>query len=99
MKVTYSAHLQFRMNVRKTPEQMPESIYRNSTQRYDNHHTLRRIAIQEVYYQHRRTLMMIAYDQFPDYAEVITIHTITRQQIREHLRIGRWTHAKSDAAL
>jgi hypothetical protein len=99
VEVKYSDHLQFRMNMRRIPKQMPERIYYDSTQRYYNHHTLRRIAVMEVYYQRRRTLMMIAYDQFPDYAEVITIHTITRQQIREHVEIGRWTYAKSDATL
>ena len=85
--------------MRKIPEKMPERIYRESKQRYYNHHSLRHIAIMEVYYHRRRTLMMIAYDQFPEYAEIVTIHPVTRKQIRERLRAGRWTDEKTNATL
>lgn len=92
MRITYSNHLRFKMQARAIPEQMPGQIYLESTQRYYNHHSLRRIAVMEVHYRQRRTLMMIAYDQTSDQAEIITIHPITRDQIQERLRAGRWTY-------
>ena len=72
MQVKYSDHLQFKIRVREIPASLPERIYRESAQRYYNHHTLRHIAVMQVYYQRRRTLMMIAYDQHPDHVEIIT---------------------------
>ncbi len=99
MEIKYSNHLRFRMRVRQIPLRMPERIYRESTQRYYNHHSLRRIAILDVSYKLRRTLMMIAYDQYPDYVEILTIHTITKKQIRNRLRSGRWTHETTDFEL
>lgn len=92
MEVKYSDHLRFKMQVREIPEQMPERIYRESKQRYYNHHSLRRIAVMEVHHKQRRTWMMIAYDQTSDYAEIITLHPVTKDQIQERLRTGRWTH-------
>ncbi len=35
--------------------------------------------------------MMIAYDQFEDYIEIVTIHPIEKQQIRNRVNLGRWT--------
>ncbi len=89
MEVKYSRHLQFRMGMRKIPAGMPEQIYRESKQRYYNHHTFRHIAVMQVHYLRRRTLMMIAYDQFAEYAEILTIHPITRKQIQNRIREGR----------
>lgn len=88
MEVRYSAHLRFKLQVRKIPADLPERIYRESNQRFFNHHSVRHIAVMETRYQHRRTLMMIAYDQFPDYVEIITIHPITKTQIEERLQNG-----------
>jgi hypothetical protein len=92
MRVTYSKHLRFKMQQRAIPDSPPERIYRESTQRFYNHHSLRQIAVLEVLYRQHRALMMIAYDQMPEEAEIITIHPITRDQIQDRLRNGRWTH-------
>lgn len=95
MEIKYSDHLQFKIRVRRISEGIPGRIYRESTQRYYNHHTLRHIAVMQVYYQRRRTLMMIAYDQHPDHVEIITIHPIARQQVQDRLNSGRWTHEQA----
>ena len=99
MEVKYSYHLQFKIRVRKVPEGMPERIYCESKQRYYNHHSLRHIAVLEVHYRRRRTLMMIAYDQFPDYVEILTLHPITKRQVQDRLRTGRWTHEQANSEL
>ncbi|MBI3739514.1 MAG: hypothetical protein HY258_10755 [Chloroflexi bacterium] len=83
--------MQFKIRVRGIPEAMPERIYWESKQRYYNHHSLRHIAVMDTYYHRRRTLMMIAYDQFAEHVEILTIHPITRKQIRDRSRTERWT--------
>lgn len=88
MEIRYSNHLRFKMRVRNIPQDLPERLYRESVQRYYNHHTLRHIAVTETHYQRRRTSMMIAYDQFPDRVEILTIHPITK-----------WTHEQANFEL
>jgi len=92
VEIQYSPHLQFKLAVRRIPIELPERIYRESKQRYYNHHSVRRVAVMETLYQRHRTLMMIAYDQFADHVEIITIHPITRAQIQDRLRDGRWSY-------
>jgi hypothetical protein len=36
--------------------------------------------------------MMIAYDEFEDYTEIVTIHPVEKQQIQSRVRSGRWTY-------
>ncbi|MBI5653606.1 MAG: hypothetical protein HZC40_24635 [Chloroflexi bacterium] len=50
------------------------------------------MAVLETLYHKRRTLMMIAYDQFSDHVEIVTIHPITKAQIQDRLRDGRWSY-------
>lgn len=99
MEIRYSDHLRFKLRVRDIPGQVPERIYRESRQRYDNHHTLRHIAVMQVHYHRHRTLMMIAYDRRADHVEIVTIHPITKDQIQERLRTGRWTYEQTDGEL
>jgi hypothetical protein len=99
VNVKYSNHLEFKIRVRKIPANLPERIYRESTERYYNHYSFRHIAIMMVQYGRRRTLMMVAYDEFPDSVELITIHPITKKQIRDRIQIGRWTYERNSPEL
>lgn len=42
--------------------------------------------------RHSRRLVMIPYDVSGDVITPVTVHAITRQQIRFRLRTGRFTH-------
>ena len=92
MRVTYTDHLKFRLRVRRIPERMPERIYCEAKERYYNHATFRHVAVMSVIYHRRRRKMMIAYDEFPDHIEIVTIHPIESRQISERVLAGRWTH-------
>jgi hypothetical protein len=92
VEIRYSQHLQFKLGTRRIPSDLPGRIYRESRQRYFNHYSIRHIAVMETLFQQRRTLMMIAYDQFPDYVEIITIHPITKAQIQDRVQRGRWSY-------
>jgi hypothetical protein len=89
-QVKYSEHLKFKLQVRRISEKLPERIYRQAKQRYFDHETGRHVAILSVIYHNHRQLMMIAYDEFEDYIEIVTIHPIEKQQIRHRVISGRW---------
>ncbi len=92
MHVVYTDHLKPRLRVRRIPAEMPERIYREAEERYYNHATFRHVAVMSVTYHRRRRKMMIAYDEFPDYVEIMTIHPIESRQISERVLAGRWTY-------
>ena len=64
-----------------------EEIVRHSAERYFDTETDRRVVIG----RHDRILIMIPYEANQDLITPITIHTITRQQIRFRIRTGRYT--------
>ena len=92
MRVVYTDHLKLRLRARRIPKEMPERIYRQAKERYYDHATFRYIAVMSVIYNRRRRKMMIAYDEFPDRVEIVTIHPIEERQISERVLTGRWTH-------
>lgn len=92
MRVVYTDHLRLRLRARRIPERVPERIYREAKERYYNHATFRHIAVMSVIYHRRRRKMMIAYDEFPDRVEIVTIHPIESHQISERVLTGRWTY-------
>jgi hypothetical protein len=92
VRVVYTDHLKLRLQARRIPTEMPERIYREAKERYYNHATFLHIAVMSVIYHRRRRKMMIAYDEFPDRVEIVTIHPIESYQISERVLAGRWTH-------
>ncbi|MBE9471105.1 MAG: hypothetical protein IMY75_03215 [Chloroflexi bacterium] len=92
MRVEYSDYLKFRLTVRGIPGNMPERIYRESQERYYDKATGRHIAVLSVAYHRRRKRMMIAYDEFSDHVEIVTIHPIEKQQIQNRVLSGRWIY-------
>jgi hypothetical protein len=92
VRVVYTDHLKLRLRARRIPAKMPERIYCEAQERYYNHATYRHIAIMSVIYHRHRRKMMIAYDEFSDRVEIVTIHPIESRQIRERVLAGRWTH-------
>jgi len=65
-----------------------EHIIRHSSERYFDTETGRSIVVG----RHNRQLVMIPYEVDGDVIIPVTIHAITRQQIRFRLRTGRFTH-------
>ena len=92
MRVVYTDHLKLRLRARRIPKEMPARIYCEAKEHYYDHATFRHIAVMSVIYHRRRRKMMIAYDEFPDRVEIVTIHPIENRQISERVLAGRWTH-------
>ena len=91
MRIDYTDHLRFRLEVREIPEWMPARIYRQSEERYYDHSTGHHIAVLSLEYHERVKPVMIAYDDFEDRVEIVTIHPITRVAIEKRVSTGRWT--------
>ena len=64
-----------------------ESIVRNSSERYHDAQTGRIVG------RHDKQLVVIPCDVHGDLVTPVTVHAITRQQIRFRLRTGRFGHA------
>ena len=88
MQFVWTDYFTFRASSRGFDLSKIEDIVRYSVERYYDHITGRRIAIGK----HNRKLVMIAYESIHSSLTPITIHTITRQQIRYRIRIGRYTN-------
>ena len=65
-----------------------ERIIRHSSERYFDTETGRTIVVG----RHDRRLLMIPYEVEGETITPVTVHAITRQQIRFRLRTGRFTH-------
>ena len=65
-----------------------ENIIRHSDERYFDTETQRAVVVG----RHDQQLVMIPYEIKEDVVTPVTIHAITRQQIRFRLRTGRFTH-------
>jgi len=89
-RIEYTVHLQTRLHLRYIPSDLPRYIYVHATERYYDHQEERMIAIADVKHRGKTRPMCIAYDEFDDHVEVVTIHPIRRSQIDNRRQTGRW---------
>jgi len=79
------------MQFRRIPAGAPEQIYLNATERYFDTETQRDIAVHRVRFGRRgRAQMMLAYEEYAEHVEFVTIHKINRREINFRIQIGRW---------
>ena len=90
-RIEYTPHLEARLHLRRITSDLPRQIYLHSTERYYDVQEERMIAIANVEYRGKIRPMSIAYDEFDDHVEIVTIHPIKRSQIDNRLQAGRWT--------
>lgn len=83
--VVWTEYLQYRAELRGFDLKRLERIIRHSSERYFDTETERMIVVG----RHNKLLVMIPYEIDGDTVVPITIHSITRQQIRFHLQSGR----------
>jgi hypothetical protein len=89
MKIAWSNYIKYRAALRGFDLTELEAILRHSTERYVDTETGRAIAVG----RHDRRLVMIPYEAEGDEVTPVTVHAITRQQIRFRVRTGRFAHA------
>jgi hypothetical protein len=86
MDIHWTSYLQFRAQLRKFALSTLEDILRNTSERYTDAATGRRVAIGK----HGKTLVAIPYDMEKDAMIPVTVHATSRQQITYRLRSGRF---------
>lgn len=97
MKLIFTDHLKTRLKQRKIPGKFVRDVFKQSSEKYwdklRNHH----IVVGSFLYGKITRKALVAYDIIGETLEVITIHTITDEQIKQRLSIGRWIYAKNKA--
>ena len=86
MTIVWTDYLIYRAQTRGFDQRQLENILRFSAERYYDTETGRSIAIG----RHHSGLVMIAFEQIGGVITPITVHAITRQQIRYRLQTERF---------
>jgi hypothetical protein len=86
--IVWTEYLQYRAELRGFELARLERIIRHSSERYFDTETGRTVVVG----RHNKQLVMIPYEVDNDTITPVTVHAITRQQIRFRLRTGRFTH-------
>lgn len=94
MKIKYTDHLKLRVKLRNIPQEYPKVIYDNPEQKFIDVIENRKIAIKKLKYNNKLRNMMIAYDEFDDKVEIITIHPISDEQLINRQVSGRYIEDK-----
>lgn len=86
--IVWTEYFQYRPALRGYDLAKLEHIIRHSIERYFDTETRRTIVVG----RHSRRLVMIPSDVSGDVITPVTVHAVTRQQIRFRLRTGRFMH-------
>jgi len=73
-KIIYTPHLKFRLEKRGIRPDIPREIYQYSDEKYYDIATGHKIAISRLHYSGREREVMIAYDEFEERIEIVTVH-------------------------
>ena len=89
-KVIYTSHLEFRLKKRGIPHDIPKRIYRDSNEKYYDNIAGHKIAVSRLDYSGREREVMIAYDEFEDRIEIVTVHPLKWMQEQQRIQNRRW---------
>ena len=89
-EIVYTAHLKFRMKLRRIPDFFPKEIYLKADEHYLDVKTQHRIALKEMEFGGKRREMMVSYDEKADRVEIITVHPLKPYQKYHRVKTGRW---------
>ena len=89
-KVIYTSHLEFRLKKRGIPHDIPKRIYRDSNEKYYDNIAGHKIAVSRLDYSGREREVMIAYDEFEDRIEIVTVHPLKWMQKQQRIKNRRW---------
>ena len=86
--IVWTQYLQYRAELRGFDLTKLEHIIRHSSERYFDTETELTVVVG----RHNRQLVLVPYEVEGDTITPVTVHAITRQQIRFRLQAGRFTH-------
>ena len=82
--------MEFRLKKRGIPYDIPKSVYRDSSEKYYDNIAGHKIAVSRVDYSGREREVMIAYDEFEDRIEIVTVHPLKWMQKQQRIKNRRW---------
>ena len=88
--IIYTDHLKLRLKIRKIPNEYPKLIYKEPDQIFYDVYEDNLIAVKKLKYNNKLRNMMIAYEKEGDNVDIITIHPITGERIKNRLLNKRW---------
>lgn len=95
MKLTYTQHLKTRLKERGLTVKIVKEIFDNAQEYYWDTLRNHKIVVGTINYQEKRRKVLAAYDIIEKRVEVITMHPITDNQIKQRVATGRWQYEKS----
>jgi len=72
--------LEFRIEKREIPYDMPKRIYQDSDEKYYDKVSGHNVAVSRLEYSGKEREAMISYDEFEDKIEIVTIHPLKWMQ-------------------
>jgi hypothetical protein len=89
-KIFYTPHLEFRIEKRGIPHDIPKRIYQDSDEKYYDKVSGHNIAVSRLEYSGKEREVMISYDEFEDKIEIVTIHPLKWMQKQHRIKNRRW---------
>jgi len=86
----HTAHLKYRIEKRRISPGIPKTIYQHSDEKYYNTATGHKVAVFRLDYSGSEREMMIAYDEFEDRIEIVTVHPLKWMQKQQRIKTKRW---------
>ena len=90
MKIVLRPHLKVRLEQRGIPQSYPKVVVNNPDAGYFDTLTNHLIAVKKMEYNGKLRPMAVSYDIIGNIIQIITIHPVTEQEIRNKLERGRW---------
>lgn len=90
VKIILKGHLELRLVERQIPLDYPEKVILKPDHKFFDSQSLHEVAIKYLQYKDKLRPMMVAYDIIGQEFQIITIHPITDQEIKNKLERGRW---------
>lgn len=90
MKIVLRPHLKIRLAQRLIPQDYLKKIILNPEEKYFDTATNHKIAVKRMEYSNKIRPMALAYDIIGLEIQVITIHPVSKQEIKNKLNRGRW---------
>jgi hypothetical protein len=89
-RIIYTAHLKYRIEKRRISPDIPKTIYQHSDEKYFDAATGHNVAVFRLDYSGSEREMMIAYDEFEDRIEIVTVHPLKWMQKQQRIKTKRW---------
>ena len=95
MRLIFTDHLKTRLKQRKISAKFVREVFKQNPEKYWD--TLRKhnVIVGDIFYEGSTRKVLVAYDTIGNTVEVITIHKVTEEQIKQRLNSRRWIHEKN----